>query len=68
MATFKGSKYCSDFNAHTYKLSSTKLSSIRIPSTYMKDKSEPSDIHEIYVTGPTKIDHVSANYTEFYFR
>ena len=21
-----------------------------------------------YVTGPTKIDHVSANYTELYFR
>ena len=25
-------------------------------------------VQEYYVTGPTKIDHVSANYTELYFR
>ena len=24
-------------------------------------------IHVIYVTGPAKIDHVSANYTKLYF-
>ena len=27
-----------------------------------------SDISKTYVTGPAKIDHVSANYTELYFR